>query len=235
MIRARLVTRKPDLGRCVSSSYNTLTHNAIQGRFRQIDPMPGQDGITDTAYSYAGNDPVNRVDPDGRLSKQVDDAPGHYKFVRLCVVQGYMTKSRDQLLDNEYPQAKFRFGCGFADAGGNTRKTYRSRASFDIYIERKRTSDNSILSTERKRFRRTTNQRNYLANGGLLWSKWVYQNSQTGACRSDDGDENVEFTFRMKRTRVYVTKTELAPSSGKRFLAKSRGSAPGGNVAQFKC
>ena len=25
-----------------------LTHNAIQGRFRQIDPMPGQDGITDT-------------------------------------------------------------------------------------------------------------------------------------------------------------------------------------------
>ena len=29
------------------------THNAVQGRFRQVDPMPRQDGLTDTAYSYA--------------------------------------------------------------------------------------------------------------------------------------------------------------------------------------
>ncbi|MCB0877727.1 MAG: hypothetical protein KDC46_01935 [Thermoleophilia bacterium] len=53
------------LDRHASRRSCALTHNAIQGRFRQIDPLPGQDGIRDTAYSYAANDPVNRVDPLG--------------------------------------------------------------------------------------------------------------------------------------------------------------------------
>jgi len=32
----------------------------------QADPLPAQPGTADTAYSYAGNDPVNITDPDGR-------------------------------------------------------------------------------------------------------------------------------------------------------------------------
>ena len=59
--------RRPD--RHASRRSRALTHNAIQGRFRQVDPMPGQDGITDTAYSYASNDPVNRIDAIGMRAR----------------------------------------------------------------------------------------------------------------------------------------------------------------------
>ena len=50
------------------SSCATRTYNAIQGRFRQVDPLPGQDALTDTANSYAANDPVNRTDPTGMFA-----------------------------------------------------------------------------------------------------------------------------------------------------------------------
>jgi hypothetical protein len=58
------------------------TYNALQGRFRQVDPLPGQDGLTDTAYSYASQDPVNRVDPTGLIS--VDDLSGYVNQGRYC-------------------------------------------------------------------------------------------------------------------------------------------------------
>ena len=33
-------------------------YSPTQGRFLQVDPLPPQPGTADTAYSYAGNDPV---------------------------------------------------------------------------------------------------------------------------------------------------------------------------------
>lgn len=39
-----------------------------QARFLSTDPEPGRDGSADTAYGYAGNDPVNNTDADGLIT-----------------------------------------------------------------------------------------------------------------------------------------------------------------------
>jgi RHS repeat-associated protein len=48
---------------CIARHYNPQT-----GTFLQADPLPAQEGTPDTNYSYAGNDPVNKVDPEGMTS-----------------------------------------------------------------------------------------------------------------------------------------------------------------------
>lgn len=47
-------------------------YDADQSRFRQVDPLPGQGSTADTDYSYAGQDPVNGVDPSGMARISVD-------------------------------------------------------------------------------------------------------------------------------------------------------------------
>jgi RHS repeat-associated protein len=44
-------------------------YNPQTGTFLQADPLPAQEGTPDTNYSYAGNDPVNKVDAEGTAAR----------------------------------------------------------------------------------------------------------------------------------------------------------------------
>ena len=76
--------------------YGARHYDAILGRWFVVDPL-SEERYSNSAYSYTGNNPINKIDPNGMLDDWVEDREGHIYWDKNAISQA-TTKEGEKYL-----------------------------------------------------------------------------------------------------------------------------------------